>query len=329
MAAVSRDAGTPDHLAFEQTWKAVEPELRRWLARRRVPAADRDDYVQEVAARVLVSPVPLHSFGDVMRWSMAVLRNLHIDRVRSERRRPPCDEAGLDDQFVGPAAVDVARQVVARLDLAVVAEEMSSWSADQRRTLLHDEASGTRRSSAFYVARHRLRSRLLAAIDGAAAFWAGIWRRIEPADVDRTTAAAVLIPPAAIACIVSFTLLDGRGGAAGPQPAAGPPISRAAAAPATGLPDGLVVASYQPPGAGVQLDAARPEAASPRSGARDGQSPDLVPPVDERVEVDGPGDPYVQVESEHPIEPLFCLSGPGLPPGLCVDDPRYPTDQPG
>ena len=219
---------TPREVAFERAWPEVETKLRRVLAARNVPVADWDDYLQEVAARALTADVEFHGADDLLPWATTVLRRLHIDLLRRSKR---WDGLGLP-QPQPPAGVDT--EVIARLDVAAVVEIVSTWTPEARATLFHEDGTGTRQTNAFYLRRHRLRARLLAAMEGLGALgpigafrgWArrfgtrrlvGV-RRFDAVAVEHASSAAAFLLPSVAAVCLSLVL---GSGSAGPSPAGG------------------------------------------------------------------------------------------------------------
>lgn len=81
---------------------------------------EAEDLVQETYARVLARPRLLHSDDDIG-YLLRVLRNTHLNRLRSERRRPaipvaPEDLAAVGDpRHAGPEAGAEAQEVFAAI----------------------------------------------------------------------------------------------------------------------------------------------------------------------------------------------------------------------
>lgn len=70
---------------------ALQTDLRR-MVRRRVPARDVDDVVQEVLCDALASPFPGTTPREVVRWVMAIARHKVADYHRRAGRELPTDD---------------------------------------------------------------------------------------------------------------------------------------------------------------------------------------------------------------------------------------------
>jgi DNA-directed RNA polymerase specialized sigma24 family protein len=334
MAGVAREP-------FEQAWPTVEARLRRVMAARRVPEADRDDLLQEVAARALASGVAFESADDLGPWAATVLRRLHVDLHRRSNR---IGFAMSDGDVPGDdvdAAAEVAVTVEARMDLDAVAKVMATWSPATRQVLLETERAGTTHTSAFYVRRHRLRLKLLAAIDGVGGFLGGIWRRIDPvALADKLRAAEVapgVLAPMAAAFVMALVL----------GPIASPPdgTARAAAPPGrdagrgtsarrlSTVTDAAHIAAFSSLGS----DAGGSQVGDHRGGSGRGDghgkqrasSPTNGPvPIEKRrVEADaGEYDPSVEIETRDGPQPFWCYHDkPVLGEGCVGEGLTFPT----
>lgn len=309
----------------------MEARLYRIAAARGVPVADRDDLVQEVAARVLSTGVAYESADDLLPWAAAVLRRAHVDSHRHHERFPLASdmttESANTDRVV---AADVACTVVARLDLAAIGETVAAWPADARRALFSDERGEGRQTSAFYVRRHRLRARLLQVIDGVGA-WTGV-RRIE-------TAAELLAPVTAhapVAAAACLTLVLAMGG--GHSPRHGPALAEPASGQAVEVAARIdTVAAAATAGIGDSPAAGGPSRAAANGDATSTARPPVEPaprsssmvysPVEPSADVEAADQhPSVEVENrddDHP--PMVCTDGE-LTPGGCRDWPVYPRD---
>ena len=316
--------------AFGQAWPTVERHLRQVLAARRVAPSDHDDLVQEVAARAIAAQVAFHCAADLVPWATTVLRRLHGRQLRNHEH-VELVAARTNDR----RAPDVAVEVTARLDLARVAEVVGSWPADARETLFGDEREGTRQTSAFYVRRHRLRAKLLAAIDGLAGLVPGL-RRFQAMHGEQAgQLAAALLSPAAIACAaLVFPFGLGPGDRASSPPVTATFVAARATAPAGPLPaaassgtdgsTGAAAGRRSPAGAGAGAATAEQRAATRRP---------IHSPVTERVEVEATDNhPYVEIENNEEQEPFWCMTGLRFVPDTCVHNPApappLPVGQP-
>lgn len=143
---------------FEEQWPALATRLAAVLARRGVPAARREDLVQETGLRLLrVWDKVDHARGA---WPLAatIARNLHRDEARRARPRY------VDQVPDTPDLLDVERAGLARLELELVHEALQTLTPAQRRALLAEVAGGERASK---QQRLRARKALRTAIDRA------------------------------------------------------------------------------------------------------------------------------------------------------------------
>lgn len=149
---------------FGKQWPALQGRLRTFLRAKGVPPAEVDDYVQEVAAR-LVSFWPKID-RDRPIWPLAVTIALNLLRDRSRR----VDLEVLGELPDRAGSNDVAEAGIARLELAAVVRAMESLTPSQRAALLQaifpddEDACST---SAEKMLRLRARRRLANAIGRA------------------------------------------------------------------------------------------------------------------------------------------------------------------
>jgi hypothetical protein len=313
----------------------VEAGLRRVLVARNVPSGDWDDYLQEVAARALAADVAFHDADDLLPWATTVLRRMHVDLLRRRERE------GRAAVAVQPASAGVDHEVMARLDLAAVAEAVAAWSPEARAALLQEDGvTGTRQTSAFYVRRHRLRARLLATIEGAGVLgpfgalrtrlrlrrlelWRLLdWRRLDATLVEQATAtAALMLPPVAAVCL---SLVLGADPAAAP-PRLPPSAVRLSSSALHVAGDGASA------GAHASAHAAGGSAAGgDRDGTTGGRTAPAPPrkrlvrtPVETQVEYDaGAANPNFGVKDTDEPRPLLCVGGEAVP-AECVPHPLY------
>ena len=96
------------------TW--FDPAFRQTLvryARRRVPAAEVDDVVQEALCDALASNAP-KSRPEMLRWSLTILRRRIVDSYRARRSHESLDAVAAPD----PEPTLEARDVLARLEFS-------------------------------------------------------------------------------------------------------------------------------------------------------------------------------------------------------------------
>jgi hypothetical protein len=149
-----------------------------------VSRPEREDIVQEVAARVLASRVPFNSSDDLIGWALTTGHNLWTDDGRRWRRRGgsplplvECDVDG-DAWEVPPANLDVATLVEGRLALHEVLDALRAMSAEDRDAILAGvtgrQANGRMEAVRVKVRRHRVRQRLKPVLDRATSVLEGV-----------------------------------------------------------------------------------------------------------------------------------------------------------
>jgi hypothetical protein len=279
-------------------WPELELQLRRVLNARHVPVDDHDDLLQEVAARILASDVAFESAADLLPWASTVIRRLHIDHVRKAKR------LALDGQVPDVrGSTDVERTVAARMELSSVAEVLVAWPHDARDTLL--SARGVRQPSSVYVRRYRLRAKLMAALDGWAAF-VGFVRRHRPVLTPQTPTAML-----ALSCMVTGATAFLTAASAGPPAVR---VAMVSAAHSEAVPAAVAVPAPPAPVAARSTAAHRPTVApGPSAPAKQ-----VV-----RTEVPVAMRPYVQLDHSDEDEPLVCVWTVRVG-RVCVDDPAMP-----
>lgn len=155
-------AAQPVLPTLENVWPEVSAWLHARLRARVTSVDDRNDVIQEVAVRVLATGVPFTSADDLRPWCLTVARRIAVDLHRSGRR---LDRAGDLPQVVD--LVDPARQVVGRASLRALAELLAGLPRRDQELLLVHRGLAPARTNADHVRRHRLRSRLAAALVAA------------------------------------------------------------------------------------------------------------------------------------------------------------------
>ena len=161
-------------VAFEQSWPLAKASVERLLRAHQVPEADRDDIVQEVAARAFVRQEQFTSLTHLTRWSCRVAANLRVDQVRRGSR--------IADQPVPDWSdtTETARLVEGRMALEDVLSAVSRLSDADRVALFgeKEEAADRREAVRLAVRRHRARARLAAMVEGMIAAFAVLGRAL-------------------------------------------------------------------------------------------------------------------------------------------------------
>ena len=161
-------------VAFEQSWPLAKTSVERLLRAHQVPEADRDDIVQEVAARAFVRQDQFTSPTHLTRWSCRVAANLRVDQVR--RGSKMADEPVPD----WSDTTETARLVEGRLALEHVLSAATELSDADRLALFgeREEAADRREAVKLAVRRHRARARLAAMVEGMIAAFAVLNRAV-------------------------------------------------------------------------------------------------------------------------------------------------------
>lgn len=100
-----------------------EADVRAWLRRARVSAADADELVQEAYCRLTALPAVAH-IDRPDAYLFRVVRNLHFERLRRERVVPmtgltESDLSSILDDAAGPDRTAMARRRLARVQAAI------------------------------------------------------------------------------------------------------------------------------------------------------------------------------------------------------------------
>lgn len=190
--------GGPD---LGKVWPEVERRLGAYLRSRGTSNHDVDDLVQECALRLLTADVPWTDADNVLQWCIVVARRARIDLYRRQLRM-----ADSPDESV-PDAIDVEREVEARLRLAAVRRAWHCLSPDDQRLLSIACEGGVptpadrKDAVRVNVARHRARKRLTALMGAPTALVALILRSLR-----RSGPGAGLMMSAAVTALLSFSL---------------------------------------------------------------------------------------------------------------------------
>ena len=220
---------TGDSLA--EVWPEVSGRLGRLLASRGASRDVADDVVQEVAARALAREIVFDDAADLMRWAVPVALNLLVDSARHAGRVT----VGIDGWDV--AEGDVADLVAHRDRLTRVLGAVARLSDADRIALTSAESPADRREAVkLAVRRHRARRRLLALVDGVAAFVAWLGLSLRRARAPRAVSVAALpvafVLPVALVLVQPAPHAPERAITIGAPPRVAAPLTVTAAAPA-------------------------------------------------------------------------------------------------
>src|SRR4051794_33422539 len=166
-----------------ETWPVVAGRLLAFLHSRGVRRAVAEDIVQDVAARLLTADPRFSSADDLFPWAVTAARNLAVDAWRAEARLHAVAEVG--DGHDRPAVNDVSSVVEHRPTLQRVGLAMARLSTAEREAIISGLAiqrpADPQETNRLAVRRHRARARLLAMVDGAAAFIGGLVKKVHRA----------------------------------------------------------------------------------------------------------------------------------------------------
>jgi hypothetical protein len=187
---------TEESRVFDGIWPTVFTRGVKALQRRGVGQAAAEDAVQEAGARAIAQNVPFQDADDLLRWIHTVSWRVVLDaRKRDQRLVYEVPEEGSGE--------DVGRAVEQRLRLQLLRVVLGGLTPDERAALTADGRGTDRRTSTrLAVRRHRVRVKLIAMLDGAAALVALLRHAVSP---PRTRRVATVAAPALIAMSVLTT----------------------------------------------------------------------------------------------------------------------------
>ncbi len=126
------DSG-PDSGAMRAEIIAALPRLRRFCRGLTGHGEDGDDLMQSTVERALARAYQFETGSRVDAWMFRIARNLHIDAIRSARRRGP----QIDIEEIAETSGEDGRDTVEnRSDLAAAQRALQSVPEDQRSTFL-------------------------------------------------------------------------------------------------------------------------------------------------------------------------------------------------
>jgi DNA-directed RNA polymerase specialized sigma24 family protein len=159
---------------ISSVWPEVFDAVVGQLRRRGVDLHTAEDAAQEAGSRAFAGRIPFTDGRDLQRWAHKVAWRVVLDQKRLDAR---WDRSSTLDPI---SAQEVSTEVEGRLELAATSRAWSRLSAEDRTAIATASApppSDRRAAVRLAVRRHRARNRLLALIDGAAAFAFFLFRR--------------------------------------------------------------------------------------------------------------------------------------------------------
>ena len=126
---------------FTRCWSEVRLSLDRILASNGVSSSDREDLIQETAARLYRRWSSLDHGRPLVGLAVTIALNLYRDNLR-RNREVLCDAPTLLSRSDARAATDVERTGIARLEVARVGRAIKRLSTQHQRSLLGLVADG-------------------------------------------------------------------------------------------------------------------------------------------------------------------------------------------
>lgn len=149
-----------------EIWPAASERLLRVLAARGLDRTRGEDLVQEAGIRALQANVAFDTLDEFLWWAVPVVRNMHIDLLRTSRWS--ISSAELPDRECPAPAVD--RVVESRMALRTVLTRLADLPAGERDVIVaaatDAPVEGARKGTAA-VRRHRARAHLRRIVGGA------------------------------------------------------------------------------------------------------------------------------------------------------------------
>lgn len=157
-----------DQTTFDAWWPEAQRRMLATLRRRGHRIDDVQDYLQLTAERAIRSEMTFESQDHFVNWCLRTSRHVSIDEWRRTRREYLED---VPDRH----SADVADQVMARLDLALVEAEIPRLPRAQREAILAFDRVAGDRNATFRLssARRAARLRLENVIGGSVAAFGG------------------------------------------------------------------------------------------------------------------------------------------------------------
>lgn len=298
-----------------EIWPAASRRLLRVLEQRGLDSTRAEDLVQEVGVRAMASGVTFDGLDDFLWWAVPVVRNLHIDLLRSAKWS--ISAAELPDRECPEPGVD--HVVERRLALHSVLTHLSAMPEGDRDVIVAaatDAAVDGARPGTVAVRRHRARAHLRRMV-GTALGLAGAGlslRRLKAVGVTVspvTAAAWVALPALAVAVTVS-------------------PVRQLDVSPSQAYVRPLAVEADTPKATAVGFRTVAGSAPAPAEAPvvrgvvveRDPDAP-FMPMAPTAVEVKPAGDNGLRAERRESEgdEPLLCVLGGDYLHTRCLDQP--------
>jgi hypothetical protein len=150
---------------LDRCWPSIQRRLLAALLRGGASRADAEDVVQEVAIKLMRTPLRSYGEQDVLRWCFRVARNARIDALRRGAALQALDGAAHDQPA---SSADVAHIVEQRDRLERALRCIPLLRASDQEALLGDSSRAVDRREAvkLNVRRLRARQRLLEMVGG-------------------------------------------------------------------------------------------------------------------------------------------------------------------
>ena len=121
---------------FEELYRRMAPRLYRFCLRLAASRPEADDLLQETMLRVHRARATYIPGSNVLHWSFAISRSVHLDRLRYRRRRPEdlgsASDAAEHTRLRSDERSSPEAEVVARNLVAMVTAELARMSEKNR-----------------------------------------------------------------------------------------------------------------------------------------------------------------------------------------------------
>lgn len=153
---------------FESEWPLLAKRLKSFLARKNVPAAKQDDFIQETALRLY----KMWDTVDRARPAWALTVTIALNLLRDEYRRAPHADVVAELPEI-PQNYDVERAGLARVEIGRVRQALAEMSPAHRLVLLAEvgHPAGAIDASAEKMRRMRARRKLTEILERVSAIF--------------------------------------------------------------------------------------------------------------------------------------------------------------
>jgi RNA polymerase sigma-70 factor (ECF subfamily) len=121
---------------FDELYRSIAPRLYRFSLRLTSNRAEADDLFQDALLRLHRARATYLAGSNALHWAFAIVRSVHLDRLRYRRRRP--EDLGAANDAAENAALPIdgghtpEAEALARDLMAIVTMELSRMSEKNR-----------------------------------------------------------------------------------------------------------------------------------------------------------------------------------------------------